>query len=124
MNIKEEVIMKPSVLETGIMPDNTVNIGNLAAFTRSDGNEVTDSGIEAESARKLVERRTEIEEHLNNDDGHVSVEDRERWNKRDDITVHASNDEIHVSKIDRENWDEKETPEGAQAKAEFQNRKR
>lgn len=110
--------MKPSVLDTGIMPDNTVSIGNLAAFTRSDGNEVTDSGIEAEKAKKLVEKKEQIEEHLENYDGHVSPEDREKWNKRDDITIHAANDDIHVSKLDREKWNEKETPEGAQAKAD------
>lgn len=110
--------MKPKILEDRIFASHNVKADNLVAFNNTTGTDIKDSNISVEDVLKLVRMTNDLLEHMANDDSHVSVEDRERWNKREAITDHMANDSIHVSATDREYWNEKESVAGAQAKAD------
>lgn len=65
---------------------------------------------------------TELEEKLNNhlNDTKVHLDDNTRdaiTYLRKDVDKHTENQNIHVSLHDKSNWNSKETPDGAQAKA-------
>lgn len=110
--------MKPKILKETVSSNGNIEKGNLAKFSNTTGNELEDSQIKAEDLIGLVERLDAIYTHLTDKASHITDKERLAWNRRESITDHTGNEDIHVSAIDRENWDEKETPEGAQAKAD------
>jgi hypothetical protein len=110
--------MKPKILEDRIFAAHNVKKDNLVSFNNTTGTELKDSNISIEEVLKLVQMTNALVDHMANDTGHVSPEDRERWNKREAVSEHMTNDAIHVSAADREFWNEKESVAGAQAKAD------
>ena len=110
--------MKPLILTQGVSTPQNVIVGHVPAFNNTSGSELYDSNINAQILASFVDAKDAILDHINNEDYHVSMGDREKWNRRESISDHMLDNEIHVTRADRENWDNKETVDGAQAKVD------
>ena len=70
--------MKPKILEDRIFAANNVKKDNLVSFNNTTGTELKDSNISIEEVLKLVRMTNDLVQHMANESGHVSAEDREK----------------------------------------------
>ena len=95
-----------------------VEYQHIPMYADSTGTRLTDSDIDAIAVSNLADRHTDILNHVDNTDIHVTTEDKSKWNSTDSaLKSHIDNVEIHITAEDRINWNNKETEEGAQVKA-------
>ena len=110
--------MKPKIFEHGLMKtEEAVTPKNLAMFKDSYGNTLVDSGIESEIHKRLVHFAYDLIDHYQDNNVHVTQEEKNRWNTRESIDSHALREDIHITPQERELWNNKESVKGSQAKA-------
>lgn len=90
---------------------------DFTSFSDSSGKTLTSSGVNIDDYKEVINNLDILLKHIANNEIHTTQEDKDKWNNCPDIAAHAINQEIHVTPTDRESWDAKETPNGAQAKA-------
>lgn len=62
--------------------------------------------------------QTKLDEHISNKNIHMDTDTRDTISYlRKDIDNHTKDSDIHITKVERSTWNSKETPAGAQAKA-------
>ena len=79
---------------------------------------ITPTAVKTSVNNEPVQTTVEIEEHLKNKDIHVDQNLRDSINyARKDIESHISDQDIHISSKEKDTWNNKESQQGAQAKA-------
>lgn len=108
--------MKPEVLDQ--VEIESFMADNIVAFADMTGRRLKDSGVSMADVLKSLHDSADLLAHLTNSDVHLTKEFKEVLSLLVlEAQAHMDNDDIHLSQQDRTNWDSKETPEGAQFKA-------
>lgn len=72
---------------------------NVAEHTSNNGIHITDTERVSWNNNEVI-----LQKHLNDQNSHVSDEDREKWATKDNLSSHISNNVIHITADEREKW--------------------
>lgn len=98
--------------------DTAVIHNNIVVYNGTSGYKIQDSGISKSSLVTLVNNSDSIKSHILDSTIHITATEKTNWDKIfTDTQAHLLDSEAHVSITDRNNWNNKETSDGAQAKA-------
>ena len=90
---------------------------NIPIYMDTTGTRLADSGLSIVPVTELADRYSDILTHIDDDDIHVTTEDKQRWDEYiDTFLAHIDDTSVHVTQSEKDGWDAKETEEGAQAK--------
>lgn len=90
----------------------------VPVFADTSGTLLKGTDIELDTLSSIYDKTDEILTHIDNEDIHVTKDEKDHWDTTtDDMQTHINDNNIHITEQDRTNWDSKETEEGAQTKA-------
>lgn len=73
---------------------------------------------ETKDDQEIKDLKIKLDTHINDKNVHITTDEKDAITYlRKDLDSHIGNDDIHVTKEEKTSWDSKETPSGAQAKA-------
>ena len=73
---------------------------------------------ETKDDQEIKDLKIKLDTHINDKNVHITTDEKDAITYlRKDLDSHAGNDDIHVTKEEKTSWNSKETPSGAQAKA-------
>lgn len=109
---------KPPILDRIRTTNVAVKHGNVVAYDGTTGKKICDSGVNMADLKLAVDRNPAVYAHINNANIHVTAQEKKDWTALfATMNTHLVNNSAHVSTTDRQTWNAKETPDGAQAKA-------
>lgn len=110
--------MKPILLNRMKTIDSVVQTNNIPLYASADGFTLKDSGVALEELEKVANIYNDTVAHIKNASIHVTQDEKDNWNSIYEIAEsHVINNAAHITNTDREIWNAKETPDGAQLKA-------
>lgn len=108
--------MKPKLLNQ-VSPTSAAN-DEIVLFDGDSGYKIKKSSITVTDVQKAVANTAPTEAHMSNENIHLTP--TEKTNIIDGVTnsnTHIADTTLHISELDRVTWNNKETPAGAQVKA-------